>query len=483
MQSTCRQTRIDLETQSQGLSGVERSEPPENHRTLLGIYVSIVILLLLTSCAPSPFEEWIESRALERTTPTWRPARVTESSQRDDTLPIPNVPNTLTLREAVTLALLHNPQLGAFAWDVRAAEALAIQAGITPNPRVGYSAQNFGGPDSDDLFFAQTIRLSQVVELAEKRQKRLDLARANQRLTAWDYEAKRLEVVTQVAQRHVTVIAAQERLELAKRTLRLAEEVYAVVDQRVEAGVVPTAERDKAVVRVSLGRIARDRAGHALNAARQALASTWAGSVPTFRQAVGELDEPIPVPNQKQLMVLAKSHPRLARWSDEIEQRHRAIELARANGVPDITAGGGVRHFPDADDVAGIAEFSVPIPLFDRNQGEVLRVEYALGKAKALQQAAETTMREELAAAHADLASAVFALHTLRDETLLAANSAFKAAKKAFESGQTDYIDALDAERTLVEVERQLLDTQESYQLSAARLEGLTAAPLERAMR
>ena len=47
------------------------------------------------------------------------------------------------------------------------------------------------------------------------------------------------------------------------------------------------------------------------------------------------------------------------------------------------------------------------------------------------------------------------------------------------ESGQTDYIDVLDAERTLVEVERRLIDAQESHQLSATRLEGLTATPLE----
>ena len=449
-------------------------------RSLFGISVAIAMGLMPASCAPSPLEQWIEPRALERTSPTWRPDHLTVLAKQESTLPSPDEPkDILTLREAAALALLHNPQLAAFAWEVRAAEARAIQAGLTPNPRAGYSAENFGGPDGNDLFFRQTLRLSQVIELAGKRQKRLDLARADQRLTAWDYEAKRLEVVTQVAKRHVMVIAAQDRLELAKRTLRLSEKVHKIVDQRVEAGVVPTAERDKATVRVSLARIALDRARHALEASRQALASTWAGRVPTFCQAVGNLDQPLPVPEQERLMALARNNPRLARWSDEIEQRHRAIQLAKANAIPDITAGGGVRHFPDAEDIAGMVEFSVPIPLFDRNQGDILRSRYGLGKAKTLQLAAEAKLREELAAAHADLASAVFALKTLRDKTLLAAKSAFKSASEAFESGQTDYIDVLDAERTLVEVERRLIDAQESHQLSATRLEGLTATPLE----
>ena len=402
------------------------------------------------------------------------------STARDEPLPHPQTPReTLTLSESIALALLHSPTLSAYGWEVRAAEARAIQAGLSPNPRMGYSAENLGGPDGDALFMRQTVRLSQVIELAGRRRKRVRLAQVDQRLKAWDYEARRIEVVTQVARRHVGAVAARQRVELAERTLRLVTQVHEIVNQNVEAGVVPTAERDKAVVRVSIERIALDRTRHQLAAARQSLASTWGGEQPKFERAVGDLGERPMVPDIEKLFPLARNHPRLARWPDEIEQRRRAVALARSKAVPDVTAGAGVRHFPDANDVAAVLELSVPWPLIDRNQGRILEARYALARATALQREAEAALREDLATAHADLASSSFALTTLGEQTLPAAKAAFKAARDGFENGTTDFLNVLDAERTLVDVERRLIDARERYQSSAATLEGLTATPLE----
>lgn len=442
---------------------------------------SCFVLLLPAACEVSPLAEpWIEPRALQRETPTWRPPAHTEAVQGDNLLPRPDSPkDVLTLRESVALALLHNPALSARGWDVRASEARAIQAGLSINPRMGYTAENLGGSDGNARFMRQTVRLSQVIELADKRRKRVRLAQADQRLRAWDFEARRLEVVTLVARRHVQTVAARQRVELAERTLRLVTQVHDIVDQNAKAGVVPTSEREKSVVRVSIERIALERARHQLAAARQALASTWGGARPNFERAVGDLVERPVVPDLERLLPLTRNHPRLARWSDEIKLRRRALSLARSKAVPDVTAGAGVRHFPDADDVAVVLELSVPWPLFDRNQGRSLEARYALSRAMAMQREAEAALHAELVATHAVLASSAFALETLREQTLPAARSAFDAARDGFEKGVTDYLNVLDAERTLVDVERHLIDARERYHTSVAKLEGAITAPLE----
>ena len=217
--------------------------------------VALVATSLLVSCAPSPLsDDWIEARPLAQSTPTWRPARITTKESSGDTLPRANtVSGELTLHQAIALALLHNPDLATFAYGVRAAEARAIQAELPPNPGVRVAVENLGGPsDAGDTFERDTVLLSQVIELAGKREKRLALADAEQRLAAWDYEARRLQVVTDVTQRYIAVVAAQQRVELSKHTLRLAEEVHDIVDQRAEVGMAPTAARDKAAVRVSV---------------------------------------------------------------------------------------------------------------------------------------------------------------------------------------------------------------------------------------
>jgi cobalt-zinc-cadmium efflux system outer membrane protein len=101
----------------------------------------------------------------------------------------------------------------------------------------------------------------------------------------------------------------------------------------------------------------------------------------------------------------------------------------------------------------------------------------------AMQREANAALHRDLAAAHADLASGAFALDTLREQTLPAARAAFDAARDGFEKGTTDYLNVLDAERTLVDVERHLIDARERYHRSAATLEGLITTPLEDAAR
>lgn len=436
---------------------------------------------LLAACTVSPLsDDWIPTRPLERSASTWRPPVLTNASQQETPLPRPDTPrDALALRDAVALALLHSPDLATFAYDVRAAEARSVQAGLSPNPMVTLMAENLlENSQGDDRFREVTVQLSQVIELAGKRDKRLALAQAQQRLAAWDYEARRLEVAALTAQRHVAVIAAQQRVDLAERTLKLTEQTHEIATQRAQAGVAPTSERDKTLVRVAIERVTLDTARHKLAAARQALASTWGQSTASFRQAVGDLDVSLPVPSVESLLAAAADHPRAARWADEVEERRRAVELAKAQAVPDVTAGAGVRSFPDADDAAALVEFSIPLPLSDRNQGGVLEARYAMAKATAQQRAAEAMLHQELSAAHAEMAAAVFALRTLRDEAMPAARSAHQAARDAFATGKTDYLNVLDAERTLVEVEAQLIDARENQHAAAAKLEGLTGRPL-----
>lgn len=463
------------------------SGPPSRDATGLAMASDVTLLflaLILSSCGPSPLpNRWVEPRPLAQAKPTWLPPIDDTTTASNSTPPNPpSIPASLTLRDAIALTLLHSPELAAFGWNVRVAEARVVQAGLGPNPRVIYNRNNLDGPDGGDLFEHQTVRLSQVIELAAKRDKRVAVARATQRLRTWDYEDKRLELISKMAQSHISVIAAQQRLALAQRAVRLAENVYGIVSQRVEAGVAASAELDKAAVQSSLQHIGLARARERLIAERTKLVSIWGGHLATFTHAVGALDDPLDVPEPGRLLQLANEHPRIARWADEIKQRQRAIDLARAQATPDVTASAGVRHFPnaDTDDVAALVEISVPLPLVKRNQGRILEARYQLAATRAKQKNAEALLHTEIRTAHSDLKSAIFTATTLRTQTLSSAHSAFDAAQNAFQNGKSDYLNVLDAERTLIEVERKLINARQDSQSAATRLESLTAAPLER---
>ena len=111
---------------------------------------------------------------------------------------------------------MQHPRLAAFGWEVRAGEARTLQASLPPNPEVGIEVENFAGSGALRGFRGTeiTIHLSQLIELAGKRQKRTRVAALERDLVAWDYEATRIDVLTQVTQAFVEVLSAQERLRL-----------------------------------------------------------------------------------------------------------------------------------------------------------------------------------------------------------------------------------------------------------------------------
>jgi cobalt-zinc-cadmium efflux system outer membrane protein len=181
----------------------------------------------------------------------------------------PNTP--ITLRQSLALALLRNPELEAFSWQLRAQEANILQESLRPNPVLGAKVENFGGTDPMDSFEGAmtTFSISQLIELGDKRMKRTRLAEADHALSAWDYEAKRLEIVTEVARRYIEVLADQHRVELAEQTLELSRQLHVIVKDRARVGVIPTVEVDKALVRVSTEQILLYKARRKLESSRK----------------------------------------------------------------------------------------------------------------------------------------------------------------------------------------------------------------------
>src|SRR3972149_1747368 len=179
------------------------------------------------------------------------------------TAPPPEPKGDLELREALSLALLHNPELASFSIEVRAAEARTLQAGLRPNPEFDVEVENFAGSGALRRFdeTETTIQLGQLMELAGKRRKRERVASLERDLAGWDYEAKRGDVLTETSKTFVEVLAAQERLALTQELLRLAEQTFETVSARVQAGKVSPIEETKAGVALANSRIEHARAG------------------------------------------------------------------------------------------------------------------------------------------------------------------------------------------------------------------------------
>jgi len=442
----------------------------------------VILVMTILGCRTySSVDNQPASRPLGRDFPTYEPPAYSDIDLASRANEQPVEPNTpITLRQSLALALLHNPELQAFSWELRAQEAKILQQSLMPNPILRAKVENFGGSSPMNRFEGAmtTFRISQLVELGDKRVKRTRLAEKDHALSTWDYEAKRLQVLTEVSRRFIEVLADQRRVELAQQTLELAQQLYDIVKDRARVGVIPTVEVDKSVVRVSTEQIILNKTRLKLESSQQQLSAMWGNSNPVFAGALGELKVVEDIPTQDQLMEMAWQNPDIARWSAEISQRQAALELARSQAVPSMSVGAGIRRFSAEDEDALVFEVGLPLPIVDRNQGGRQEAQYNLLKAKSQQQDAEIRVRTLLVAHHKRLAGVHHEVVTLRDTTLPAARSAYDAARKAFEKGLTNYIDVLDADRTLVNSERQYIEALSVYHKTLAALEGLVGQSL-----
>jgi outer membrane protein, heavy metal efflux system len=259
----------------------------------------------------------------------------------------------------------------------------------------------------------------------------------------------------------------------------LAARLLETVDKQIKAGMISPIEHDKQSVEAITTRVKLQRAQRRLTAARHQLAATWASNDPQFKTAAGDLATVQPIPPIQALADLVSQNPDIARWTTEMAQRQAALDLAKAQEIVDLTAGMGVRRLNESDDTALVFELSLPLPIFNRNQGDVMAAQHDRLKAIQAQRAAEVRVRAALAAAYEDLAASYAEAVALRDQGLPAAQRAFDGAQEAFRRGQFNYLSLLDAQRTLIEARSQYVDALAAYHSAVVEVEGLLGHSIE----
>ncbi|MBW8035978.1 MAG: TolC family protein [Planctomycetes bacterium] len=434
----------------------------------------IMLFLSLSGCTEQSNKSALpQPRSLGQEFPTFQPPAKPAETIKATTIDEPTGP--VTLRKALALALMNNPQLRAFSWDVRISQANQLQASLWPNPELDVEVENVGGPGKLRRFkgATTTIQLSQLIELGGKTDKRIKLASLENQLAGMDYEAKRLDVFTEVTRAFIEALAAQERLKLTKELMQLSQELVDTVAKRVEAGKDSPLEKTKAAVAYSNIKIQHRQALQNLEFARKQLAFTWAGQKPTFESVAGSLDSPAALASIDQLTDLISQNPDIARWPLEIDKGKASLDLEKAKAVSDITLSAGSKRFNATNDDAIVFEISIPLQVSDRNQAGRLEAAYALSRAREEERSARTKIQLELARAYQALSNSHTEVTELDKYVLQAAESVFDASRTGYTQGKLDYLDVLDAQRTLFKAKAKYIDALASFHTAKTDVERL----------
>ncbi|SFW11601.1 TolC family protein [Nitrosovibrio sp. Nv17] len=394
----------------------------------------------------------------------------------------------LFLPDAMRLALLRNPELAAFAKERHALEGLTLQAGLLPNPELSVMAENAGnfqrtntsGTSIKEVEQQDTmIRIQQLIELGGKRAARVKAAMLNEDLAVQAYEVKRLALMTQVADGFTEVLAGQEQLRLAQENRQLARDVADAVARRVEAGKVAPIEHTRMEVALAATEIALVQAQRDLASARKRLALLWSSPAPQFERAVGHLESWIDLPGLETLVERVLASPMALHAAKNMEQRQALLEVERTRRIPNLTLVAGILNHSQTGGTTAVAGISLPLQIFDRNQGNLLAAHRRANKAMDERAATELRLRSELTQAHEAWSATRNEVRALRDDILPKAAAAFEATRKGYELGKFGFLEVLDAQRTLFQHRVLYVRALSNHRRLVNEIERLIAAPTD----
>lgn len=398
----------------------------------------------------------------------------------------------ITLINAINLTLLHNPELAALAKEIGALGGATLQAGLFRNPELSFNVENPGNiqklrgdinsPDSVSQEVVQqltTIRIGQLLELGGKRMARVQAAQLNEELAVRDYEARRIEIIARVANVFTEVLAGQERLKLSEETKLLAQNVVDKVVLRVQAGKVPPIEETRAKIGLSAARIEWEQAQRDLTSARKRLALMWSSTLPQFDQVLGSLETSTPPPDFHRLQELVISNPMALRAMKNIEHRKALVEVEETRRIPNLTISAGIVHHAQLGGTTAVAGLMIPLPLFDRNQGNLKEAHVRVNKAEDEHQALELRLKTELTQSYESLTAAWNEINILRNEILPGAKSAFNVMRRGYELGKFGLLELLDSQRVLFQNQLLYVRALANYQRLINDIERLIAAPID----
>ena len=450
-----------------------------NERLLFNLSVQIAFILTLapSNVAAQAVSSGEPELSLPRGT---RPALVAlqESAERTENQGQPANAG-ITLEQLQQMALANNPTLGQAKAGVRAAEGLTRQAGLWPNPTVGYVGEeirggSFGG-GQQGVFVQQNVILGGKLGLDKK----ISAEQAKQAEAEAEEQKLRVENGLRVA--FYESLAAQQMVEMRQRLNALAQDVVETTKQLFNVGQADQPDVLQAQVESDEADLAVIKAQEEQQRAWRVLAAVVGRPELPLTTLSGDLEGLPPINSDEMLQTILTNSPavKIAR----LGAARTGIELIRARRelVPDLSLRTGYLNNlealgsvpPKAVGSEAFAEVGVNLRLFNRNQGNIEAAKANQERATLEVQRVSLVLRRLAAPILQSYASSRAVADRYRARTLPNARQAYQLYLQKYHEGAAAYPQVLIAQRTLFQLETSYIATLENAWINAATLQGL----------
>ena len=377
----------------------------------------------------------------------------------------------ITLADLFRLAELGSPTLAAGRNGIRAMAGRARQAGLYPNPSVGFEIEEFSTSTPGDR--KEKVSLVQPVILGGRRGAAVAAALAEQEVAAQTYRETRRSVFQRIHTLWAEQLYFREARSAFDELLAVANHTLGIARIRFDARAAPESQVTKALLEVYELEVARQQLAQEQATGSAELVSLLGGARVPLDRLVGDLPTDSISAGELLRSTDLKDHPARHAAQRQIEAAEYSLREARAARIPDLGFSFAFGRSRATDDEFVEAGLSVPLPIFNRNQGQVARAQSLVEQAHNRARIVHNDLKLTLETARQRYLAAREQLHTTVSRIVPAADRGLTQAREGYRVGRLPFLELIDAQRTFASVRLHTLELRRDLTVAEAELMSL----------
>ena len=366
---------------------------------------------------------------------------------------------TLDIETLERLVVDGNPHLAAGLQLIEAQSGKLEQSRKYSNPEFEFESGIGFDPEISAM-------LSQSIPLGGKRKQEIVLRNLQLKQARLEYDILKQEKLEEAYAIFMGILHLQKLQIFQNDRVLVSKDLLNAVSRKVEAGKLSPAEKSRARIQLYQEKLTLRDIETSLKSGWRLLASFWGEEHSSFTEVEGNLTEIPSIPTLKFLDTAPTI--RLSKLVVEIQQAN--IKLEKANGVPDIELGGGVKQsdLPENTYQFGL---SIPLPIFNRNQGNIGSAKSELKKARFELKEVEIQVQTILFRLKTELEVLASEIDILKNDIIPEAQAAYTTISEGYLNGRFTYLDVVDTQRMWFESREQYIGALKDYHTNILELD------------
>lgn len=369
---------------------------------------------------------------------------------------------SLDIETLERLVIEKNHQLLARAKQIDIQHGKLGQSRKLPNPVLGFESGSGADPETSGM-------ISQTIQLGGKRKHKIKLSELDLKKAELEYEVFKRIKLTEAFNEFVVILHLQENKTLQQDRISVAEDLLNAVSKKVEAGKLSQAEKSRARIQLIQEQLKLGTIEKSLKTTWNSISSLLGNEKPLFHYAIGDLSRIEAIPTSISL----DNAPdiQISKLSLEIQQTK--IRSEKANALPDLDLGAGLKRSEIPGNTYQV-ELSIPLPIFDRNKGNIKSAVSGLEHAQLGLKAVELQLRTDISNLQSELETLISEIKILNDDIIPEAQNAYKIITEGYLNGRYTYLDVVDSQEMWFLSREQYLDELKEYHQNIFELDRLT---------